>query len=161
MINLTTDSLITLIGTIVTVISMIVAIKQASNAKKYREQIKFDIRKIDLAKCTEQIIKALEDSRRLPISYNNISKGTYRGTNILNLIESINTQLDHSIGVLNEIGKDNDIRKSLVNAQKKLHKYEVNYHKEEIEADDVQELRGYIQNSISSLNARLYQIEKK
>ena len=157
MINLTTDSLITLVGTVITIISMVVAIRQASAARNYRQQIKYDIRKIELAKCAEQMRKALDNSRSLPINYNNIP----RGKNILDLIESIKAQLDYSIGVLSHEDSDKKIRTSLVNAQKKLDNYELNFQSKKIHASDVTELRIYIQDSISSSNTMLYGLEEK
>lgn len=154
---MTTDSIITMVGSLVSVISMVVAIMQASNAKNYREQIKADIRKINLAKCTQKIDRILEICNQLPTSLNQQP----RGNKVPNIVKDINNQLSHSISILSELGADKEIRENLVNAQNKLHFYEKNYTQGSIDSDDVLKIRSYIQDSISTSNTILYGIGEK
>ncbi|MGE6440713.1 hypothetical protein ACQKC9_03995 [Psychrobacter sp. NPDC078409] len=154
---MTTDSIITMVGSLVSVISMVVAIMQASNAKNYREQIKADIRKINLAKCTQKIDRILEICNQLPTSLNQQP----RGNKVPNIVKDINNQLSHSISILSELGADKEIRENLVNAQNKLHFYEKKYTQGSIDSDDVLKIRSYIQDSISTSNTILYGIGEK
>ena len=148
------NNIITIISTIVSVLSMIIAIWQASSAKSYREQIKADIRKISLAKCTQKVERILGICNDLPTSSNNIP----RGMKVAVIIKDINSQLGHSIGVLSEIGADKEIRENLVQAQNVLHSYEKKHIEGSIDSDDVLKIRSYIQDSISTSNTNLYNI---
>lgn len=151
---MTTDSIITLVGTIVTLISMFVAIRQASSAKNYREQIRADVRKISLAKCTRDMESILETCNQLPTDPQNKP----RGNKVPNIIKDIKSQLDNSIGVLSTIGADNKIRENLVQAQKTLHSYEKSYTQENVDIDKLLKIRLSIQDAISISNTALYGI---
>ncbi|WP_025644209.1 MULTISPECIES: hypothetical protein [unclassified Psychrobacter] len=154
---MTTDSIITLVGTIVTLISMFVAIKQASSAKNYREQIRADVRKISLAKCTRDMEGILDTCNQLPID----PKKMPRGNKVSNTIKDIKSQLDNSIGVLSTIGADNKIRENLVKAQTTLHSYEISYTQGRVNSNELLEIRSFIQDSISISNTTLYSIGEK
>ncbi|EJL6658661.1 hypothetical protein QXB71_003912 [Vibrio cholerae] len=154
---MTTDSMITLVGTVVTVISMFITICQVVKAKKYREQIKFDIRKINLASCAERLRRAQDDIRRLPLSTTSIQ----RGVKVPELILSIKAHFDYSIGAINSQGPDSDIRGILTNAQQKLNDYEIGFNSQTINHTDVHELQSLIQDSISTSNSRIFELEGK
>ncbi len=60
------DSQITLAGTIVTLLGMAITIWQASQARSYKNQINFDIRKINLSGVIERLKRTQDEIRKLP-----------------------------------------------------------------------------------------------
>lgn len=151
------DSIITITGTLITVISMCVAIWQASQAKNYKEQIKFDIRKINLSGASERLKRAQDDIRRLPISSQSIDRGIKVG----DLIHNIKSQFDFSLSILAPDGEDRDIREILTTAQNKLNSYEVSWSSDSPNAQDMNDLQSLVQDAISQSNSRIYQLEGK
>ncbi|MGI3044326.1 hypothetical protein ACRTDM_21600 [Shewanella algae] len=154
---MTSDSIITITGTLITIVSMFVAIWQASQAKDYKEQIKFDIRKINLSGSSERLKRAQDDIRRLPTSSQNIP----RGTKVSDLIHNIKTQFDFSLSVLASDGEDKDIREILSEAQNKLNSYEVSWNAGSPSHQDVNDLQSLVQDAISQANSRIYVLEGK
>lgn len=136
---------------------MCVAIWQASQAKDYKEQIKFDIRKINLSGSSERLKRAQDDIRRLPTSSQNIP----RGTKVSDLIQNIKTQFDFSLSVLASDGEDKDIREMLSEAQKKLNSYEVSWNAGSPIHQDMNDLQSLVQDAISQANSRIYVLEGK
>lgn len=151
---MTLDSVITLGGTIVTLISMVITIIQTANAKKYRKQIKADIRKISLAKCTRGMEDLLETCNQLPSDFNNIP----RGIKIHIICKDINSQLSNSIAILSKNGVDNEIRMKLVEVQTLIHSYEKSYSQESLNGDILLQIRSILQDAISISNENLYGI---
>jgi hypothetical protein len=154
---LTSDSIITITGTIITVISMFVAVWQARQAKDYKEQIKFDIRKINLSGASERLKRAQDDIRRLPIS----SQGATRGIKVGDLIHNIKSQFDFSLSVLAPDGDDKDIRTVLTTAQNKLNSYEASWNTGSPNSQDMNDLQSLVQDAIAQSNSRIYQLEGK
>ncbi|MFM5568200.1 hypothetical protein ACET8I_16835 [Aeromonas veronii] len=90
---MTTDSMITLIGTVVTVIATGITIIQARKTKDYKEQIKCDVRKINLLGSSERLKRAQDDIRMLPTSSSNLP----RGLKVNELILNIKSHFDFSL----------------------------------------------------------------
>jgi len=154
---LTTDSAITLSGTAVTLIGMAVTIWQAYQARNYKAQIKFDIRKINLSNVNERLKRAQDEVRRLPISIQNVP----RGIKPPELIHKIREQFDIALGTLDAVGPDSSVRQLLVEAQSKLNSYEIDWNSSSPNASDVHELQIKIQDAISTLNTTIFQLEGK
>lgn len=155
--NLNSDSIITLVGTVVTVIATGIAIWQALEAKSYSQQIKFDIRKINLSACSEKLKRAQDDIRSLPTNFSNVP----RGLKVKDLMLNIKSQFDFSLSVIDSNRPDSDIRKILSNAQVKLNDYEQGWSNSNPNPEDVYELQILIQDAISQSNSRIYQLEGK
>lgn len=155
--NLNSDSIITLVGTVVTVIATGIAIWQALQAKNYSQQIKFDIRKINLSGCSEKLKRAQDDIRSLPTNCSNVP----RGLRVKDLILNIKSQFDFSLSVIDSNGPDSDIRQVISNAQIKLNSYEQGWNNSNPKPEDVYELQSLIQDAISQSNSRIYQLEGK
>lgn len=154
---MTVDSIITLVGTSVTLLGMIVTIWQASQARSYKNKIKFDLRKIILSGVVERLKKAQDEIRRLPTSSQNLP----RGIKANDLIHNIRAEFDYSLGVLNARGPDGDIRGLLGDAQSKLNSYERSWAVGIPEALDVHDLQALVQDGVSQSNAKINQLEGK
>lgn len=154
---MTTDSIITLIGTVVTLLGMGITIWQAAQARNYRNEIKFDIRKINLSGVAERMRKAQDDIRKLPTSNSN----TQRGVKANDLIQSIRSHFDFSLSALDASGPDGDIRNLLSTAQKNLNAYEVSSNAMTPSAQNVHELQVSVQDTISQANSRIFKLEGK
>lgn len=154
---MTLDSAITLSGTIFTLGGMAVTIWQTSRARNYKNQIKSDIRKINLLSVNERLKRAQDEVRRLPISVQNVP----RGIKPPELIHKIREQFDIILGTLDANGPDSNVRQLLVGAQLKLNSYEIDWNSSVPKAQDVHELQAKIQDAISVLNSTIYQLEGK
>lgn len=154
---LTTDSMITLIGTVVTVIATGITIIQARKTKNYKEQIKCDVRKINLLGSSERLKRAQDDIRMLPTSSSNIP----RGLKVNELILNIKSHFDFSLGALDSNGLDGDIRLILTNAQRKLNNYELGLNSKNINPSDTHDLQSLVQDAISQSGTRIFSLEGK
>ena len=154
---MTTDSIITLIGTIVTVLATIITIYQAKKAKDYKEQIRFDIRKINLSGSSERLKRAQDDIRKLPTNSANVSRGIKVGE----LIPNIKSQFDFALSAIDSNGPDNDIRSVLTSAQNKLNSYELGWNSKNITPSDLHELQSLVQDAISQSSSRIFALEGK
>lgn len=154
---MTSDSIITLTGTIVTIIATIITIYYAQQAKNYKEQIKLDIRKINLSGSSERLKRAQDDIRKLPTSTKNIP----RGIKVPEIISNIKSQFDFSLGTIDKDGLDQDIRKVLSKAQKKLNSYELGLNSHSLNPSDLHDLQSLVQDAISQSNSRIFVLEGK
>jgi hypothetical protein len=154
---LNSDSIITLVGTVVTVMATGITIWQAFKAKSYSQQIKFDIRKINLSGCSEKLKRAQDDIRSLPTNCSDVP----RGLKVKDLILNIKSQFDFSLSIINSNGPDSDVREIISNAQSKLNSYEQGWSNGNPNPEDVYELQSLIQDAVSQSNSRIYQLEGK
>lgn len=154
---MTTDSIITVVGTVVTVIATIITIYQAKKAKDYKEQIRFDIRKINLSGSSERLKRAQDDIRKLPSSTNSVP----RGIKVLELIPNIKSQFDFALSAIDSSGPDKDIRSLLTEAQNKLNRYELGWNLKNINPSDLHDLQSLIQDAISQSSSRIFALEGK
>ena len=154
---MTTDSIITLVGSIVTIIATIITIHQAKKAKDYKEQIKFDIRKINLSGSSERLKRAQDDIRKLPASASSAS----RGIKVSELIPNIKSQFDFSLSAIDSNGPDKDIRLVLTEAQNKLNSYELGWNTKKIIPEDLHDLQSLVQDAISQSSSRIFALEGK
>lgn len=154
---MTTDSIITIVGTAVTIIATIITIHQAKKAKDYKEQIRFDIRKINLSGSSERLKRAQDDIRKLPSCTNSVP----RGIKVLELIPNIKSQFDFALSAIDSSGPDKDIRLILTEAQNKLNSYEFGWNTKNITPSDLHDLQSLIQDAISQSSSRIFALEGK
>ncbi|HFO0263155.1 TPA: hypothetical protein ACHIEN_003870 [Serratia marcescens] len=154
---MTLDSIVTLVGAIVTIVSTAITISQVRKAKNYKEQIKFDIRKINLSGTTERLKRSQDDIRMLPSDYSNIQ----RGLRVSVLIHNIRSQFDFALNAIDKNGPDKDIRTLLTNAQNKLNSYELAFLNKKIDPKDSHELQSLVQDAISQSSSRIFALEGK
>jgi len=154
---LTLDGILTLIGTVVTMCGMGITIWQASQARDYKNQIKFDIRKIILANVAERLRQAQEEIRWLPTSAGLVS----RGVRLRELIHKILEQLDDALGTLNVVGPDADIRTLLAKGQETLNSYENSWNAGTPNVQDVHRLQAEMQDAVLILNTTIYRLGGK
>jgi len=152
---MTKSDWITSIGTIITILSMIVTIVYASRTKKYKEQIQFDIRKINLSNIVEKLKRTQDEIRKLP-------KTTLikRGMKVEDIILSIKAHFDFVLNYLDSDGPDNDIGIYIKNAQYSLNVYEIDYASNKANAEEVLKITEYIQEAISKSNTKILKLEK-
>ncbi|HFF8945627.1 TPA: hypothetical protein ACGE6U_003143 [Serratia marcescens] len=154
---MTLDSIVTLVGAIVTIVSTAITIFQVRKAKNYKEQIKFDIRKINLSGTTERLKRSQDDIRMLPSDYSKIQ----RGLRVEVLIHNIKSQFDFALNAIDKNGPDKDIRTLLTNAQNKLNSYELAFLNKKIDPKDSHELQSLVQDAISQSSSRIFALEGK
>jgi hypothetical protein len=145
------------VGTIVTIVSTLITIFQVRKAKNYKEQIKFDIRKINLSGTTERLKRSQDDIRILPSDYSSIQ----RGLRVSTLIHNIRSQFDFALNAIDKNGPDKDIRTLLTNAQNKLNSYELAFLNKKIDPKDSHELQILVQDAISQSSSRIFALEGK
>lgn len=144
-------------GTAITLLGMAVTIWQASQARGYKNQIKFDIRKINLVNVGERLKRAQDEIRLLPTS----AQGGARGVRPSELIHKIREQFDIALGTLDAAGPDAGIRALLAEGQSKLNSYEISWNSGKPNPQDVHELQAKLQDAISILGSTIYQMEGK
>lgn len=154
---MTSDSIIAIVGAVVTVLGMIITIWQASQVRRYKSQIKSDIRKIDLTNIIDQLKRALEDIRRLPTS----TELPTRGIRPKELIHKTRGHFDLALGTLGVNGPDASVREILAEAQSKLNSYEISWNSGNPDALDVHALQEKLQNAVSTITSTIYEIEGK
>lgn len=152
---MTPSDIIAIVGTIVTVLSMIVTIVYAYKAKSYKEQIQFDIRKINLSNIVEKLKRTQDEIRKLPKTM-----PTKRGVKVEDIIAVIKAHFDYVLNFLDSDGPDTDIKTFISNAQASLNTYEINFLSENTNADEVVKLTEYIQEAISKSNTKILKLEK-
>lgn len=154
---MTYDSIVTILGAVVSVLGMIITIWQASQVRVYKNQIKFDIRKINLANVIDQLKRAQEDIRRLPTSAQLLT----RGIRPKELIHKTRGHFDLALGTLDANGPDASVRELLADAQSKLNSYEISWNAGNPDPLDVHALQEKLQNAVSTITSTIYQIEGK
>lgn len=154
---MTADSIVTIAGTVVTLLGMIVTIWQASQVRKYKNQIKSDVRKINLTNVSEKLKRAQEEIRRLPTS----SQSVPRGVRPHEIIKSTREHFDLALGTLDANGPDKGTRSLLVEVQKSLNSYEISSNAGNIDPGCAHELQEKIQDVISLLISTIYKLEGK
>lgn len=151
------DSIVTLTGTVVTLLGMVITIWQAKQARSYKNQIKFDIRKINLANVTDRLKRAQDEIRRLPTS----AQAVQRGVRPIEFIHKIKEQFDIALGTLDASGPDAAVRGLLVQGQSHLNAYEISWNIGNPNPQDVHELQAKMQDAVSTLSRTIYQMEGK
>lgn len=142
-------------GTIVTIVSMLVTIMFAGKAKKYKEQIQFDIQKINLSNIVEKLKRTQDEIRKLPKA-----RSLQRGLKIEDIICTIKTHFDYVLNILDSDGPDTEIRSFIKQAQTVLNEYEITLSSSEINAENVDKLTEYIQDAIAKSNTKIFKLEK-
>lgn len=146
---------ITIIGTVITIIGMVVTIVFALKAKTYKEQIQFDIRKINLTNVVEKLKRTQDEIRSLPKL-----KPITRGIKVSDIIFNIKSHFDYVLNLLDSDGPDNEIREFISDAQKRLNKYEHDFSKDNLNLDAVINITECLQNAISKSNTKILKLEK-
>lgn len=154
---MTADSIVTIVGTSVTLLGMFITIWQASQVRTYKKQIKSDVRKINLTGVSERLKRAQEEIRRLPTS----SQSLPRGIRPTELIRTTREHFDLALGTLDANGPDGDTRSLLVVAQNSLNSYEISWNSGNINPACVHELQEKVQYSISKIVSTIYKLEGK
>lgn len=151
------DSIVSIVGTVVTLLGTAITIWQTTQARSYKNQIKFDIRKINLVNVNERLKRAQDEIRRLPTS----SQSMPRGIRPNELIQKIREQFDIALSNLDATGPDAAIRGLLVQGQDNLNAYEISWNGGNPSALNVHELQGKVQDAVASLSTTIYQLEGK
>lgn len=148
---------ITIGSTLLTVIATVVTIASARLTKSYRDQVKFDIRKINLAGAIDHLRRSQDEIRKLPTT----SDGIPRGLKVKDVIKEIRARFDNAIGIMASAGPDSDIRAILTEAQEELNGYEVSFDAKALDAQRVYRLQALMQDAVSTANSRIFQLEGK
>ena len=154
-ISLTWDSIVTITGTLVTLLGMGVTIWQVTKARNYKDQIKFDIRKINLTNIADRLKRAQDEIRRLPTS----SQTVPRGIRPRELIHKTREHFDIALSSLNTLGPDASVRALIVEAQRKLNSYEISWNSGNPNPQDVHDLQANMQDIVSTMSSTIYQME--
>ena len=146
---------ITIIATVITIVGMVVTIVFANMAKTYKEQIQFDIRKINLTNVVEKLKRTQDEIRMLPKS-----KPIKRGVQINEIISNIKSHFDYALNTLDSDGPDSAIRDFVSDAQNLLNMYELDFSNDELNSDAVVNITECLQNAISKSNTKILKLEK-
>jgi len=155
-VTLSTDAIISLGSTGVTLFSMGLTIWMARDVKKIRDQIAVDIRRVNLTHASRSLEKTLAEIRKLQDSTAANSRGRGRAS----LLDAVQAQFDVALMQIDLNGPDSDVRGVISNAQTKLQQLR-------IEQDDAvcatitSEMQSLIQDAVSLLNGRSLKLEGK
>lgn len=152
---MTGSDLIGIIGAVVTVISTGITIYFASQTKSYKEQMQFDMQKINLSNIVEKLKRTQDEIRALPKSLHQD-----RGVRVKDIIKNIQAHFDYVLNILDSDGPEIEIRGLIFNAQAALNKYEIDYEQKQINPDDVVLLTANIQEAIAKSNTKIFKLEK-
>lgn len=154
--TLSTDAIISLGSTGVTLISMGLTIWMSHDVKKIRDQIAVDIRRVNLTHASRSLEKTLAEIRKLQDSTAANSRGRGRAS----LLDAVQAQFDVALMQIDLNGPDSDVRGVISNAQTKLQQLRT-------EQDDAlcatitSEMQSLIQDAVSLLNGRSLKLEGK
>ena len=149
------ENIISIFGTVITIIGMIITIVYANKAREYKKQIQFDIRKINLSSIVEKLKRTQDEIRKLPKT-----DEVKRGIKIEIIFSTIKEHFDFALNLLDTESPDNDIREFIINAQNSLHTYELEYNNKNILSEEVINITNFIQNAIAKSNTKILKIEK-
>lgn len=149
------SEIISIIGTIITLSSMVVTIIYAKKTKNYKKQAEYDIRKINLSNIVEKLKRTQEDIRKLPKTTNKA-----RGFKIEDILIPIKASFDFSLNLLDNESIDNEIRELLLKAQRELDIYEQSYLINNINDSKILNITEFIQNTIAKANRKIFKLEK-
>ena len=152
---MTESDFITIIGTIITIISMIVTMLYANKAKKYKEQIQFDIRKINLSSIVDKLKRIQDEVRKLPKTL-----PPKRGIKVDDILITIKSHFDYVLNLLDSDGPDSEIKTYIKSAQSSLNSYETSFSSNQDNNDEVVFITEYIQEAISKSNTKILILEK-
>ncbi|MDD2769130.1 MAG: hypothetical protein PHT19_10360 [Methylococcus sp.] len=154
---MTSDSIVTIVGTAVTLLGMAITIWQASQARSYKNQIKFDTRKINITNVAERLKRAQDEIRRLPTS----ATSKERGVQPVEIIRKIRENFDIALSTLDATGPDANVRALIVEGQGNLNSYEISWNFGKPNAQDVYDLQSKMQDVVSVMSNTIYEMEGK
>ena len=152
---MTESDFITIIGTIITIISMLVTIVYTNKAKNYKEQIQFDIRKINLSGIVDKLKRTQDEVRKLPKTL-----PPKRGVKVDEILTTIKSHFDYVLNLLDSDGPDVEIRTYIPSAQSSLNSYETLFSSGQAIDNEVVNITEYIQEAISKSNTKILTLEK-
>lgn len=144
------EFLITIVGTIITVIGTGVTIWQAWKVRTYGARIAFDLRKINLSEAAEALRRAQDEGRKLLTHVHQLN----RGKNPSEVYDSIQVHIDRAINLLPLHGADADVRVMVVDAQAKLRESQTTQD-DATRRDCVSTMHALVQDAISLSKERL------
>lgn len=146
---------IAIVGTIVTVISMFVTIMYTNKAKNYKEQIQFDIRKINLSGIVDKLKRTQDEVRKLPKTLPH-----KRGVKVDEILTTIKSHFDYVLNLLDSDGPDVEIRNYITSAQSSLNLYETSFSSNKANDAEVVNITEYIQEAVSKSNTKILTLDK-
>lgn len=154
--TLSTDAIISLGSTGVTLISMGLTIWMSRDVKKIRDQIAVDIRRVNLTHASRSLEKTLAEIRKLQDSTAANSRGRGRAS----LLDAVQAQFDVALMQIDLNGPDSDVRGVISNAQTKLQQLRTEQD-DAVCATITSEMQSLIQDAVSLLNGRSLKLEGK
>jgi type IV secretory pathway TraG/TraD family ATPase VirD4 len=155
-VTLSTDAIISLGSTGVTLFSMGLTIWMARDVKKIRDQIAVDIRRVNLTHASRSLEKTLAEIRKLQDSTAANSRGRGRAS----LLDAVQAQFDVALMQIDLNGPDSDVRGVISNAQTKLQQLRIEQN-DAVCATITSEMQSLIQDAVSLLNGRSLKLEGK
>jgi len=152
---MTESDFIAITGTIITVIGMVVTIVYANKAKNYKEQIQFDIRKINLSGIVDKLKRTQDEVRKLPKTL-----PPKRGVKVDEILTTIKSHFDYVLNLLDSDGPDIEIRTYITSAQSSLNIYETSFSSNQANDIEVVNITEYIQEAVSKSNTKILILDK-
>lgn len=154
--NLSTDAIITLVSTAVTLVSMGLTIWMAWDVKNIRDQIAVDIRRVNLTHASRSLEKTFSEIRKLQDS----TSANSRGRGKASLIDSVQAQFDMALMQIDIEGPDSDVRGVISSAQEKLQQLRLSTDTDTCTTITA-EMQSLVQDAVSKLNGRSLRLEGK
>lgn len=137
--------IITVIGTILTAIGTFYTLYQSGRIKKYKKEILEELNRINLIQVSELLKNAQAETRKLLYPDSQIA----RGTNLIEVINSIQKSIDDSLSLVNLDDKDKVLRNKIIDSQKKFRDYNSNPNNQMAQEEYILEFHILLQECIS------------
>lgn len=145
--ELTLSDLITLLGVLVTLVSMAVSIHQARSALKSSQAATTAMSTVQIIAVAERLKSAQEHIRDLAVE-----KVSLRGFKLGSRFDLIRREFDQALGALPKVGKGGEARLLLTDAQKELNNYQTSLAATP-DSESWQKLQSLVQDAISDLTS--------
>lgn len=152
-----TLAIVSWVGTILSGLGAAVAIWQTYLMRSYKDQIRLDMRKMNVLKTAEYLRRALDFIRKLPSDSSKVPRGGQTAI----MLEQTKECFDHVLGLLPMDGPDQDIRTHVCTAQCALTGYEDSLNSEALSASLTATVQSPVQDAVSLANDRVLKIEGK
>lgn len=160
--TLSTDAIISLASTGITLLSMGLTIWMARGVKNIRDQVTIDIRRINLTHASRSLEKTLNEIRKLQDlqDLQDLTAANSRGRRRAPLLDAVQAQFDVALMQIDLEGPDSDVRSVISNAQVKLQQLRIEKDGATC-ASITSEMQSLIQDAVSRLNGRSLKLEGK
>ena len=137
--------IITIIGTVLTAVGTFYTLYHSGRVRKYKREIFEELNKVNLIQVSELLKNAQSETRKLLYPDSQLS----RGTNLNEVITSVQKSIDESLSLVNLDDKDKILRDKIINSQKTFRNYNNTSTNKKLKEEYILEFHILLQECIS------------